>query len=88
MYTLSTPSGILCKDGVAINQLDGDPEYDAYVAWLGADDNNGPTVVYDPPAPDPTATAAQWAAAMTQLNMATVTFNDLYYVFNLAVTLP
>jgi hypothetical protein len=85
MYTLSNPSGILRKDGVEINQINGDPDYEEYTAWLGADDNNGPVIVYDPPPPEPTVTAAQVVAAFAQLNLTDATAGQLGYdVFNAA----
>jgi hypothetical protein len=86
MYTVYYPSGRLFEDGVLIDQVDGNPPYDAYVLWLQA--GNGPDLLPDPPEPEPTATVEQIAAAMQQLGVSAVDHNQMNNsVFPLAVTL-
>jgi hypothetical protein len=86
MYVIYYPSGRLFKDGVLINQVDGDPDYLEYLAWLGA--GNGPTPIPDPYTPPVTATIARIALAMEQLGIVTPDASQMAnQIFPLAVTL-
>lgn len=85
-YVMFYPSGRLFKDGVEFPSDDRDPTFQEYADWLAA--GNGPDYVPDPPAPEPTATAAQVAAAMQLLGVTAVDTNEMSNsVFPLAVTL-
>lgn len=71
MYTMSTPSGTLRKDGVVIESDDSKPAYREYVQWLTA--GHGPTEIADQ-APEPTrqhitVTAWQLRKALISMGM-------------------